>query len=92
MTEYEVSSVIPASVVLIIAAGAVGGLFALARWMLGRMIREVDLLEGRFERLLAELPVKYQMRDDSIREYTAINARLDRIYELLLMQQSEKQT
>ena len=37
-----------------------------------------------FARLRAVLPLHYQRRDDSIREYTAMNAKLDRIYELIM--------
>lgn len=89
MAEYDVlSGVVPVSATLLIVS--VGGMFALLRWMIGRFLAEiekrlerVDRLEARFEGLLADLPMHYQMRDDSIREYTAINARLDRIYELL---------
>lgn len=49
-----------------------------------RMAARVDAIEGRMERLLSELPLHYQRRDDAIREYTAMNAKLDRIYELMM--------
>lgn len=94
MNEYDVAapSLMPFLAWGVAGLGMIlGCLFALLRWMFGRMLTEIerrlsriDNLETRFERLLAELPLHYQMRDDSIREYTAINARLDRIYELML--------
>jgi len=34
--------------------------------------------------LATRLPIEYQRREDSIREYTAINSKLDRLYELLM--------
>jgi hypothetical protein len=68
----------------------VGGVFALLKWFATRLLddiesrlRRIDELENRFERLMAELPLHYQRREDAIREYTAINAKLDRLYELL---------
>ena len=89
MAEYDVlSGVVPVFVTALVVL--FGGSFALLRWVIGRLLTEiekrlerVDQLEKRFDGLLADLPMHYQMRDDSIREYTAINARLDRIYELL---------
>lgn len=89
MTEYEVlSGALPVLVTVVMVL--FGGMFALLRWMIGNFLanikeslKRVAQLESRFESLLADLPMHYQMRDDSIREYTAINARLDRIYELL---------
>lgn len=77
----------------LIAVGGVvlGGVFGLVKWFAGRMIDEIeerlkriDDLENRFERLMAELPLHYQRREDAIREYTAMNAKLDRIYELMM--------
>lgn len=40
--------------------------------------------ESRYMKFLERLPIEYQRREDSIREYTAINAKLDRLYELVL--------
>lgn len=53
---------------------------------LGRIeteLLEVDRLRLDIERMRAELPLHYQRRDDAIREYTAINSKLDRLYELI---------
>lgn len=62
------------------------------RSMLGRLVKEIDsklaennkshkALEAEFHQLLRDLPLQYQLRDDSIREYTAINYKLDRLAE-----------
>ena len=68
-----------------------GGVFGLLKWFAGRMIDEIetrlkriDDLESRFERLMAELPLHYQRREDAIREYTTINAKIDRLTEVLI--------
>jgi hypothetical protein len=73
------------------ATALIGLVFALLRWFSLRMLaeidgrlRRIDDVESRFEKLLAELPLHYQRRDDAIREYTAINAKLDRLYELMM--------
>lgn len=47
---------------------------------------EVDRSDWRrtdteVKNLLIRLPIDYQRREDSIREYTVMNAKLDRIYE-----------
>lgn len=85
--------------IILAALAVMGGLLAwLIRTMVGRVmtdldarfdrmeqrLTEVDKLESEFSRLRAELPLHYQRRDDSIREYTAMNAKLDRIYELIM--------
>lgn len=49
-----------------------------------RVSSRVDGLETRIERVLAELPVHYQRRDDAIREYTTLNAKMDRLYEVIM--------
>lgn len=81
------------SITWLIAIGGtvVGGVFGLLKWFASRMLAEIedrikriDDVEERFERMLAELPLHYQRRDDAIREYTAINAKLDRLYELMM--------
>ena len=40
--------------------------------------------DADLRRLIAQLPIEYQRREDSIRETTAMNAKLDRIYEILV--------
>ncbi|MBF2055094.1 MAG: hypothetical protein IGS03_16720 [Candidatus Sericytochromatia bacterium] len=38
-------------------------------------------IDQEFKQLLVRLPLDYQRREDSIREYTALNMKMDRIYE-----------
>jgi hypothetical protein len=47
------------------------------------LAREISRVDNEVQHLLAELPLHYQRREDAIREFTAINAKLDRLYELL---------
>ncbi|MEW5790019.1 MAG: hypothetical protein ACOY4L_09050 [Pseudomonadota bacterium] len=75
---------------LAIGGALLGGVFALLKWFAGRLLSDIearltriDDLESRFERLMAELPLHYQRREDAIREFTTINTKLDRLYELL---------
>ena len=85
--------------IILAALAVMGGLLAwLIRTMVSRLMTDLDArfarmelrlgdverLESEFARLRAELPLHYQRRDDSIREYTAMNAKLDRIYELIM--------
>lgn len=39
-------------------------------------------LDADFKGLLVSLPIDYQRREDSIREYTVLNAKMDRLYEV----------
>ncbi len=52
------------------------------KWM------QIDLslkqTDADLKRLMTQLPIEYQRREDSIREYTAINSKLDRLYELMV--------
>jgi len=96
MSEYEIAGGIPLSWLLAVSVAVLGGVFGLLKWFAGRMIDEIeqrlqriDELESRFERLMAELPLHYQRREDSIREYTALNAKIDRIYELMVRAMKE---
>lgn len=74
-----------------------GGFFRwFARYMLGELEKrlaridavsdEVRRLDGDLKRVMVELPMQYQRREDAIREYVAINAKLDRLYELMMEQ------
>lgn len=83
---------------LAVGSALLGGVFALLKWFAGRLLsdieerlaridavaHEVDRVDGDLKRLLAELPIHYQRREDAIREYTAMNAKLDRIWEALI--------
>lgn len=52
------------------------------KWMrIDVSLRQTD---ADLKRLMTQLPIEYQRREDSIREYTAINSKLDRLYELLM--------
>ncbi|MCX8016642.1 MAG: hypothetical protein N2690_01875 [Rhodocyclaceae bacterium] len=80
----------------------VGGVWAVIRWLGGRMLheleerfdrmeqehgsvmREIARIDADLKRLMAELPIHYQRREDAIREFTAMNAKLDRMWETLL--------
>ena len=100
MTEYEVGvsgiRLVMGGVMMI---GVVVGLMVgLVRWMGQRIMADIDARMGRIDgvmnevarvdadlkRLVAELPMHYQRRDDAIREYTTINAKIDRLTEVLI--------
>ncbi len=84
--------------ILAVATGVLGGVFALLRWFATRLLADIERrlariedishdvtrIDGDLKRLVAELPLHYQRRDDAIREYTVINIKLDRLYELVL--------
>ena len=91
MSEYRIAGGIPITWLLSVSGIVLGGVFGLLKWFAGRMIDEIetrlkriDDLESRFERLMAELPLHYQRREDAIREYTTINAKIDRLTEVLI--------
>lgn len=50
---------------------------------IGDLMTQTRKLDGELGALRAELPLHYHRREDAIREYTAINAKLDRLYEVL---------
>ena len=91
MSEYQIAGGTPITWLLSVSGIVLGGVFGLLKWFAGRMIDEIetrlkriDDLESRFERLMAELPLHYQRREDAIREYTTINAKIDRLTEVLI--------
>lgn len=77
---------------------AVGALVLVARAFGHRLMREIDArfdridalsrevarVDGDLKCLIAELPIHYQRREDAIREYTSVNAKLDRIWWALI--------
>ena len=100
MNEYEVGvsgiRLVMGGVMMI---GVVVGLMVgLVRWMGQRIMADIDARMGRIDgvmnevarvdadlkRVVAELPMHYQRRDDAIREYTTINAKIDRLTEVLI--------
>lgn len=91
MSEYQIAGGIPFTWLLSVSGIVLGGVFGLLKWFAARMIDEIetrlkriDDLESRFEWLMAELPLHYQRREDAIREYTTINAKIDRLTEVLI--------
>ncbi|MCX8018354.1 MAG: hypothetical protein N2690_10710 [Rhodocyclaceae bacterium] len=81
-----------------LASTVLGAWWALLKWFAARLLNdiekklsridalshEVDRVDADLKRLMAEMPIHYQRREDAIREYTAMNAKLDRIWEALL--------
>ena len=100
MSEYEVGvSGVRLVLGAVALVGVVVGLMAgLVRWMGQRIMADIDARMGRIDvvmnevsrvdadlkRLVAELPMHYQRREDAIREYTTINAKIDRLTEVLI--------
>lgn len=96
MNEYEVG----VSGIRLVMGGAmlIGVMAGLVRWMGQRIMADIDARMGRIDgvmnevarvdadlkRLVAELPMHYQRREDAIREYTTINAKIDRLTEVLI--------
>lgn len=82
---------VPLPALLAVGGVALGGVFGLLRWFAGRLLSDIDArlariddIEARVDKLIADLPVHYMRREDHIRELTAIHAKLDRLYEILL--------
>lgn len=50
---------------------------------IGDLMTQSRKLDDELKALRAELPLHYHRREDAIREYTAINAKLDRLYEVM---------
>lgn len=80
-----------------VGATVIASVFGLLKWFASRIIADIDQrlarideVERKVEKLMAELPIYYQRREDAVREYTSINAKLDRLYELIVRQQHIK--
>ena len=86
-------------------AGIVVGLVAgIVRWTVQRIMKDIDdkfvrmddvqqqmvRVDADLKRLIAEMPLYYQRREDAIRDYTSINTKLDRLYEILVMMRVER--
>ncbi|TCT25917.1 hypothetical protein [Thermomonas haemolytica] len=76
---------------LAIGGALLGGIFALLKWFAGRLLADIearliriDDLESRFERLMAELPLHYQRREDFVREMQQADSRYQRIVESVI--------
>jgi hypothetical protein len=81
----------PFGTALAVLGTVLAGVIGTLKWFAGRMLSEIETrlkrieeLEDRFDRLMTELPLYYQRRDDAIREYTAINAKIDRLTDVLI--------
>lgn len=84
--------------IITIVGAILAGVFGLLRWFVARIMADIDerldridivagdvsRVDGDLKRLIAELPLHYQRREDAIREYTTLNAQMARIYEVLL--------
>lgn len=82
---------------LFLATGVIGGVVAVLKWFSARILADIERrferidqldhdlkrIDDDFKRFIAEMPLHYQRREDSIREYTAINAKLDRQWEVM---------
>lgn len=86
-----VMNAVPLPMLLAVGGAVLGGVFGLLRWFAARLLadiderlKRIDEVEQRVDRLLADLPVHYMRREDHIRELTAIHAKLDRLYEIML--------
>jgi DNA anti-recombination protein RmuC len=73
-------------------AGAVlAGVFGLLRWFAVRLLadidqrlRRIDEIERRVDQLLADLPLHYQRREDTIRELAQADERYQRAVEQII--------
>jgi hypothetical protein len=75
-----------------LAVAILGGVFGLLRWFASRLLSDIDKrlarideIEQRLDKLAADMPLHYLRREDHIRDMTAISAKLDRIYEVLMI-------
>lgn len=80
-----------------VGAGVLGGVFAMLRWFAARLLidmerrlmriedvaKDMSRLDSEVKTFVGQMPLHYQRRDDAIREYTAINAKLDRQWEVM---------
>jgi hypothetical protein len=85
-------------VLLAVGSAVLGGVFAVLKWFAARLLSDIELrlsridavacdvgrVDAEVKRVVAELPLHYQRRDDAIREYTSLNAKIDRVYEVLM--------
>ncbi len=76
---------------LAMGVAVLGGVFALLRWFAGRLLsdietklKRIDDIETRFDRLMTELPLHYQRREDAIREMAQADERYQRAVEQII--------
>ncbi|GIX31389.1 MAG: hypothetical protein KatS3mg124_1861 [Porticoccaceae bacterium] len=77
--------------ILAVVGTLLTAIFALLKWFAGRLLADIesrltriDDLENRFERLMAELPLRYQRREDFVREMQQADGRYQRIVESVI--------
>lgn len=70
-----------------------GLLIGVIRWLIANMLsdlkqgitddrKELARIQAELTRLQTEMPIYYERREDAIRAYAVINAKLDRLFEL----------
>lgn len=50
---------------------------------------DYNRIDTEFKTLLIQLPLHYHRREDAIREYTAINTKLDRLHEIFTAERTK---
>lgn len=79
---------------VVLLSGWGGALIVIIRSLLARMLSKLETsvdqlslahqrLDAEFRMFQARLPLDYQRREDSIREFTAINMKLDKLHDLI---------
>lgn len=76
---------------LAIGGTLLGVVFAMLKWFAGRLLSDIESrlsriedLEIRFDKLLSELPLHYQRREDFVREMQQADGRYQRIVESVI--------
>lgn len=76
---------------LAIGGTILGGVFGLLKWFAARLLADietklsrVDAMEDRIDRILADLPLSYQRREDFVREMKNADDRYHRIVDSVI--------
>jgi chromosome segregation ATPase len=76
---------------LAMGGATLAGVFALLKWFAGRLLADIDArlarideIERRVDQLLADLPLHYQRREDTIRELAQADERYQRAVEQII--------
>ena len=86
---------VPLPMLVAVGVALLGGMAGLLRWFAVRLLGDIDerldahardvaRIDEAMQRLIADLPIHYQRREDAVREIAALHAKLDRIYELVI--------
>lgn len=88
MTEATATTGLSLWPLVVLGAGA---FVAALRWALLRVVasferhlQRMERIEARIQEVEARAAQMYQRREDAIREYSTLNFKLDRLYEVLL--------